>query len=914
MGETIQTSKGPIAFPDGMSDDAIIAAIKQIEGQYEMPIPKNVNPYGVGGGNYQNQPEFKEGVNQGMQQSTEAMARYGLPAAAMAATAPISVPYSAAVGAASAVLGNKFTQNSRINRGAQEEFDEGQLASDVILNATPFVNAGKLLPKVATNIASSVASQEAASLARGEGHIGGGEVAITSLLTGTLSGLGRAGGGVRNKAAQAETIRKARDGGSVALSEVFPSLRELEARVVGADEFATAIIRDMDSGTATKLFRQFGGVAEDPKVAKELSGLVKALTPLQKRVEDANKALVRAKDGYSKAMATQSAAMPEFKRKAEQAAFDVATAEYARQGMVRSMFKDILPDVGKVAEGARRTRLTKIAGAARDSAKGGMDQLWKATGLGINSKQVMRDDLLTAIKNIRKGPLAGKDAKAAFAEAADATFGNKASFTRERYMDFRDRFANKLVEEGGDPDRANAIAAEAYKVVKKSADRYVKGNLSSQQQDAWTNFNKLSASYYSAKGTDVMDIIAKGDADELINKLSEGEGINLGQLKKYTKSIRDVGGDDAANLFRDDVNALIRDGLIDSAVIRGTGARGLEAIDSKKLISAVDALDSRNFPVQSLGLGSKSQIRQLAQLAEGGQYNRQELNQIFANLNKVGISKAKGRLDYFKELRKTLISNGGARAVKTNSRLIKARNDAKLSVADADEVLKKAKADPMIEMLSETGLKLSKDPVNNIGWASKLTGTDRETTSAFARAMTKSGRTKELQQTKEAAVAATMMSFFKDEVGQGAAIHVEKMNTFFNAVEGKRGRDALRGLIGNEEYANLKRAFMQPVEKIASTRIDLDRVNPSVLDSLGGTARAPAPGGITGYVPLGPIRQALANKRYKTLYKLMVDPVTSKKWAKAGGDMEKFIAASPVNSAIMRILGQQEDELEAERR
>jgi hypothetical protein len=842
----------------------------------------------------------------------EGMSRHGIPIGAGLLTGGTSIPVTSAVGGISSLIGNTLAQKSRIGRGAQEGFDRGEMMSDTVLGLTPFLAKKGTLTRIGVNTASSLGAQELASLASGEGHISPTEALMGVVFTGGLSTLGGASSGVVNKAAKAKELSQSRYGGTVALSEIFPSKIKLEGRVISTGGLADRIVEGMDSGMATKIIQDYADVNQNPEVIKEMASLIGVLDPIQRQVDKAKRAASAASAAYQNAIRTQSEKINEFKLKAEQAASNVALAKLSRAGMVNSMLKGVGPDLAGISKGARKARLSEVATTTREAAKTGMGRLWQDVGIGINAKQVIGSDLMSSIKNIRRGPLAGQNAKKSFREAAQKMLGNKNALTREDYMDFRDKFAKQLANEGADPNKANAIASKAYDVLKKSATKYVKNNLSESQQDAWRKFNSLSSKYFSARGADAMKLVANGDADGLVRAMKEGAGPMLDEINAYEKSIRGVAGKDAANMFRSDIDGLIRDGVIDSAVRRGVGLSGAEAIDPKKLIESVDSLRSSGFPINRLGLGSNDQVRALARIADSKNLSKDEMFAIMRDIPDVGFNAAVARNDYYNDLRKELISGGAKSRGNTTARLAATRKAAKLSVDEANEMLQKASSDPVVEMLSGSTMKLSKNPVNNIKYAATLLNTDGDTTSRVAKALIDSGRTRELQELRKAAVAGEMLSMFEESAFSTPRVKVESLAGLLGEAIGSKGkRDALIGLIGDDGFAQLKKNFLSPLQQVLTSRKNLAQGNPTLLDAFGGTVRARGSGNVGLYARVQPILDFVNNKQYNTFYMLAVDPVTSKQFAKAGYDINRYVASNPVNATFYKLLQDKDAEANA---
>lgn len=65
------------------------------------------------------------------------------------------------------------------------------------------------------------------------------------------------------------------------------------------------------------------------------------------------------------------------------------------------------------------------------------------------------------------------------------------------------------------------------------------------------------------------------------------------------------------------------------------------------------------------------------------------------------------------------------------------------------------------------------------------------------------------------------------------------------------------------------------------------------------------------YARVQPILDFVNNKQYNTFYMLAVDPVTSKQFAKAGYDINRYVASNPVNATFYKLLQDKDAEANA---
>lgn len=112
-------------------------------------VPKRTDPMGLGGGGFQNQPEFKQGVNQGRTQATANTLRYGLPVAASIMAGPAAGRMiQSGIGAAGGFIGEHGAQDLEVASGARKKIAKGEVLASAMVSMLP---GGKILRDTAMN-------------------------------------------------------------------------------------------------------------------------------------------------------------------------------------------------------------------------------------------------------------------------------------------------------------------------------------------------------------------------------------------------------------------------------------------------------------------------------------------------------------------------------------------------------------------------------------------------------------------------------------------------------------------------------------------------------------------------------------------------------------------------------------------
>ena len=897
-----------------------------------------------------------------------AVARYGIPVAAGIAATPFTGGMSAlaaaatmsGVGAGSGAIGSTIAQLIEMASGERPELSGRGIMADTVLGATPTKVTGGAMGRFLANVPSAIATSEISRwLELGNDKYSPkpkdtGEAIsrylVPATITGTLSVIGGNGSTVAEGGARAAEIRNARMGGGVTLTDVFPSMSKLEAvQLTRGSAIAHNALQSMDVNIAEEVARAFPTAQSDPALARDLSKHVNSLTRLQdeavKAAGAAQNAAILAQDAKIKL----GAEMPGLEAKAKEAALEAIKRTWLYKAGVNTNFGFNAPDLTAVAKGRRMENVAALATAAKDTAKSAIGELYAKAGVGLNEPVASLNGVLANIDSMAgaggklEGNIARDDIKKAIIRAfpqpeptptvldslgrpmaapkADTTI------TLEGYRNLRDKIAASLVNDGQDPKMANKIAGAAYGAVRDASDAFVSSTRPGAFQ-SWKTAQAAAASEFKARETDAMGMLADGKADELYDKiLSEGAGPVIKVLKAYQSVIKSTfdltnpkGAGDAlkaSELFGEGVNKLIRDTAIDRSVSRGIGFdRDFRGVNFQKLTEELQSLASRGFDPYGLGLGSKEQIASIARVsasAKNGGYTVSELDQLLKELPGIGVDAAGARIDYQRAVRDEMISSGAVSRAAETKRISAAAGKAKLDSDAIQAIYDKAAKDPLVQLLNNTDMKLSKDVVDNIKWVDRLLTVGPETAADFADALTKGGRGTELTKIREAATA-TVMRRFKP-VGDGPQkINLQSISDFFFSenMASKIGSDTLRSIMGVSEYNNLVVKYAKPIRDILATQKLLQQSDSAVREIMNPNAvrlRGNA-GGVVANIPI--LREIIGLEqagRYKTLYTLYIDPKWAPRFAAAGSNIDKFVANNPVNATVLKLAMSQDDEV-----
>jgi len=898
--------------------------------------------------------------------------RYGGPVVAGLAAAPFTGGMSAlaaaatmsGVGAGSGALSSTIAQLMEVASGERRELSGRGIMSEAALAATPTKVTGGAMGRFLANVPSAIATSEISRwLELGNDKYSPkpkdtGEAVsrylMPAAITGPLSLIGGKGATVAEGVSRADEIKKARMGGGVTLTDVFPSMSKLEAgQLSSGSEVAHSALQSMDVNITEEVARAFPTAQGNSALASDLYKHVNSLTRLQDEAVKAEGAARNAAILAQDAKIKLGAEMPGLEAKAKEAALEATKSKLLYKAGVSTIFGFNAPDLTAVAQGRRIENVAALATAAKDATKSAIGELYAKAGVGVNEPVASLNGVLANIDSMAgvggklEGNIARNDVKKAIIRAFPQpeptsevldSFGRPmatptadTTISLEGYRNLRDKIAANLVKDGEDPKAANRIAGAAYAAVRDASDTFV-SDTRPGTFTSWKTAQAAAASEFKARETNAMGMLADGKADELYDKiLKEGAGPVVAEIKAYQSVLTSTfdrtnpnGAGEAlkaSQLFGDGVNKLIRDAAIDRSINRGIGLdRDFRNVNFAKLTEELQSLASRGFDPYGLGLGSKEQIASIARIsasAKNGGYTVAELDQLLNELPGIGVDAAGARIDYQRAVRDEMLSSGAVSREAETKRISAAAGKAKLNSDAIQAVYDKAAKDPLVQLLNRTDMKLSKDVVDNIQWVDRLLTVGPEAAADFADALTKSGRGTELTKIREAATATVMRRF--NPVGSGPQkSNLQNISDFFFSgnKDSEIGRETLRSIMGSSEYDNLLGKYGKPIKDILATQKLLQQSDSAVREIInpGAIRLRGSVGGIAANIPI--LREMIGLEqagRYKTLYTLYIDPKWAPRFAAAGSNIDKFVANNPVNATVLKLAMSQDDEANANR-
>jgi hypothetical protein len=862
--------------------------------------------------------------------------RYGVPVAAGLATGGAGFIPTVGTGLVSSFLSEAGAQGMERMQGTRSEYSPREMgAAGVMGMAAPTRLAPRMLPAVSNFLASSAVNVGSSELGRfiQEGEVKKpSSVEETTLRFGLPVGLASFSSFAGSKNAKAQTAKIGRDdlilsrgGGSVMLSEILPDYTGLEAKVIrDGNEFAIKALNNLDVEIGPMLAKTYEGAKDSAEIAGKLSPHVGQLTSLQALARTSRDEAIRLERQAAEAIASQRADALKLRADAKDAAMTAAKDKYVYDQGLERIFGGVSQRIGTVVNGASMDNLRSIARASKDSVEAGLDRAYANLNIGLNDPVVSVGDIVkSATKASAKGlGLEGDIAKTEFVNALGASLKTldptgSGVISLEGYRKFRDSFVRELTEVTKDPNYANRVASSSYGIIKEAADSYIAKNIPAKSE-IWKLTNAQAAAVYGAKKSNVIELLAEGDMNGVLSLMKKEGTVApiLNEVNAYADAITGLGGSkslNAANRFKKDFLGAIRDTLVEDSLNFGKGQdSAAKIVDFPKLITTLDELRQRKFPVELLDLGSAKDIRQLARVSsaggEGGMTSDQ-FSKYIQNRKNLGEGAAAARTAYDRAYKDFLISNDVKNRANAAARMSKEAKAANFKAGEIEEAQILAKQDPIIALLGNMNMGLSKDASQNGRWVASLFSMSPSVVGQFVDALQTSGRTTTvLEDLKKSAMATVMRDTFSktDDVAM-KRINSKNALNFFQGENGAARREILKTLMGKEEYANFEKNFSKPLERIVNTRELLgdrysdfsDLVRPAV--SAKGLLESRATGATLFKTAFDNVKKLVDEQRYNTIYALYVNPSTANAYAAAAYDADKFIKSSAANSFALKL-------------
>jgi hypothetical protein len=861
--------------------------------------------------------------------------RYGGPVGAGLLAGPAGFLAAAGIGALSSGAAEAGAQGVERMQGTRSEYSPQQMgASTAYGMAAPTRLTPRMLPAVSNFLASSAVNVGTSEVGR---FIQEGEVKKPSSVEEAtlrfglpvgLASFSSIAGSKASKIEKAKTIRddliQQRGNGSVMVSEILPDYTGLEAKVIrDGNEFAIKALNNLDVEIGPMLAKTYEGAKDSAEIAGKLSPHVGQLTSLQALARTSRDEAIRLERQAAEAIASQRADALKLRADAKDAAMTAAKDKYVYDQGLERIFGGVSQRIGTVVNGASMDNLRSIARASKDSVEAGLDRAYSNLNIGLNDPVVSVGDIVkSATKASAKGlGLEGDIAKTEFVNALGASLKTldptgSGVISLEGYRKFRDSFVRELTEVTKDPNYANRVASSSYGIIKEAADSYIAKNIPAKSE-IWKLTNAQAAAVYGAKKSNVIELLAEGDMNGVLSLMKKEGTVApiLNEVNAYADAITGLGGSkslNAANRFKKDFLGAIRDTLVEDSLNFGKGQdSAAKIVDFPKLITTLDELRQRKFPVELLDLGSAKDIRQLARVAsaggEGGMTSDQ-FSKYIQNRKNLGEGAAAARTAYDRAYKDFLISNDVKNRANAAARMSKEAKAANFKAGEIEEAQILAKQDPVVALLGNMNMGLSKDASQNGRWVAGLFSMSPSVVGQFVDALETGGRTNVLEDLKKSAMATVMRDTFSktDDVAM-KRINSKNALNFFQGENGAARREILKTLMGKEEYANFDKNFSKPLERIVNTRELLgdrysdfsDLIKPAI--SAKGIAQNQATGGTLFASAFGNVKKLIDEQRYNTAYALYVNPSTANAYAAAAYDADKFIKSSAANSFALKL-------------
>ena len=432
---------------------------------------------------------------------------------------------------------------------------------------------------------------------------------------------------------------------------------------------------------------------------------------------------------------------------------------------------------------------------------------------------------------------------------------------------------------------------------------------------------------FAARRTDLADAIVNAEPTAIVDRFIKegGNGKAVQEINRYVSAIEALGPEYAnvAKEFRQGVSNVLRAGILQKANAGRTGGgwgNVAKVYDFKEVSKIAQSLADTGFPVESLGFGTRDQIKELARISSAftpGGMTAKEFDAYQRISPVVGANAAGARIAFNRAAREDLVMGGYGNMRARELRLTRLAKQAKMSTEQVNRELAAAQNDPVAQLLYKTDLKLSPDPVKNTDWVSSVLTMEPGVVREFTKVMKASGRTALLDQIKTSAKAEVMKDLIESSDATVSAKRLKEM--FFGVSEtATRQREAFKELVEPAEYENLRRNFVAPLASAIQVQQGAASGVKQNLDALAGLMILE--GARQGKVTTGAIR-AMALIRtvrganttfYNLMNKVFVDPKTAPKFARAGYAMDKIMQQPELVAALK--IAQIQDENAAKER
>jgi hypothetical protein len=821
--------------------------------------------------------------------------------------------------------------------------DMNAVLHSTIVGGTPVKTTGGRAMRMMSNAWSAIATQEAAnaavygaSLDDYRKQIDDGSIvkrwAITGGISGGLSLLGGQGARLKGARDRLTPLQAERFGGTVPMMEYVPGMTELESRALKLrNQNARRLVDGMGANIGEAISVAYPGLDNTSDIAERLRTAFQDIKGKQDAWAKASERAAQLQEAANSIRQENPVLFAEMRKKAEEASFTATQAKALSSIAKDRWFGPLSQSSEDVAAATVSPQVIEMANAAKDKVKGVIDGLYAKANIGPNSPVMDVETFHEVLaRHAAKSPLLSGDiARKEFVQDFEKLTEGKlvdGTLSREVYQNLQSDMAADLVERKMEPRRANDISAQRYAVIKEAADEYMFLRLPEEQMNYWRQANASYAKNIQEKEAGAMEMLRKGNIDQLVGSLQKYDGAGaaqLAELKSYSDVIRNTFdanipgakalADSAANEFERGINGAISKHVLNSVIDRGSGLPGvMDSAKFSQLAATLQEMKSKGFPnIEALGFGAPQDVQKIARLASARKngFSKSETEEFFNLLPELGADQAGATITYRRAFRDAMIGSSQDRVKKTLAaiRLAKA---VKLSEAEIKNEISKIEADPVVKFISSKGegLNLGQTMRDDPAFIDRLMTVDNDVLNGFMTTFRTANPADAERLSK--ATAAKVMNHFQSFIESDA----RKIVNIFEArnLSDQAVKDNLRTLMGKDAFNTLQQKFIEPLKKIAVTELALGYATDSgkVPVNLSGKFNA---SGVVGGSSLQTMSDFVVNQRYNLAYKLYADPKWAPRFAKAGYSLDKFMASGPVERALVMALNDEDKREQAQK-
>lgn len=728
--------------------------------------------------------------------------------------------------------------------------------------------------------------------------------------------------------------------GDVMVSEILSGYTDLERRVIAnGNKVLRDRLQNLGENIGEAIATTFAGAPRSEDIAKQLVSKVPELSKLQQEAVDAAARAQKLTASVREAEARKIAEAPAVRDAANSAAVDAVKKKALYLAAVDKVFGTPAGDISSYAHGARVERLKQTAEAADGAVSEGIGKLFANAGFGINETVTTKADIFRHLDRAVEDKNANQEIKNSIEKAAkrlETLIGPGGEVSRSSFLRIRDDIAAELKLDGKDVKAANRVAGQAYDAIRSASEEYI-SKFSPNKLEPLRRANRAAAAVFATKagtgtGDSAIELMQKGDIGGLVSRIEkEGAGNALDEINAYASAIYSIGdaaSDAASKRFVSDAYKAIRDHVIDTSLLKGTGMDdAAKILDPIKLSQRVDSLRQSGFPVMALGMGTPDDIRAMARVSSttGRGMSVADVNEFLDNAARLGGTTAEARALWQNALKNYEIASGEKAKNIALAEMQRREKAARWTSGEKEAAFMKAKADPLVRLFDFTNLNLSDDPSANRQFATALIGSGPSTVKQLMSALADTKGIPAAEALRRAKLAENIRKSVASDVlfdtvkaatapGDKRANLTQITDIFYGESRtAKAQRESLRELLGKDVFNNFEQHLGRPASAAIETK---KRLGEPIYDfkpemTVAGGLAAGATGGTgqsisarRGYVVRNfvlDLKNALDNERLNTAYLLYVDPVTAPAFKRASYDLNKFLSASPRNLMMYRL-------------